>query len=102
MVEQRAYPTLRADTVPRRGAMETLPPEHCFWNGQTPVPLLYGDDLVSVRFLERARGVASLGAWRLCANTVAQFVYGGNAENLWRTIFIFSGASVVARIDRSH
>ena len=55
MVEQRAYPTLRAVTVLRRSVTEILPSEHCFWNGQTPVPEVPGDDLVSVRFLERSQ-----------------------------------------------
>ena len=54
MVEQRAYPTLRAVTVPKRGVMETIAPEHGFWNGQTPVSGVPGDDLVSVRILERS------------------------------------------------
>ena len=53
VVEQRAYPTLRAVTVPKRGVMETIAPEHGFWNAQTPVSGVPGDDLVSVRFLER-------------------------------------------------
>ena len=33
--------------------METIAPEHGFWNSQTPVSGVPGDDLVSVRFLER-------------------------------------------------
>ena len=33
--------------------METIAPEHSFWNSQTPVSGVPGDDLVSVRFLER-------------------------------------------------
>ena len=33
--------------------METIAPEHGFWNGQAPVSGVPGDDLVSVRFLER-------------------------------------------------
>jgi hypothetical protein len=53
VVEQRAYPTLRAVTVPKRGVMQTIAPEHGFWNGQTRVSGVPGDDLVSVRFLER-------------------------------------------------
>jgi hypothetical protein len=53
VVEQRAYPTLRAVTVPKRGVMETIAPEHGFWNSQIPVSGVPGDDLVSVRFLER-------------------------------------------------
>ena len=53
VVEQRAYPTLRAVTVPKRGVMETIAPEHGFWNSQTPVTGVPGDDLVSVRFLEQ-------------------------------------------------
>lgn len=35
--------------------MKTMAPEHGFWNGQTPVSAVFGDDLVSVRFLERFR-----------------------------------------------
>jgi hypothetical protein len=35
--------------------METIAPEHGFWNGQTPVSGVPGGDLVSVRFLERFR-----------------------------------------------
>jgi len=53
-VEQRAYPTLRAVTVPKRGVMETIAPEHGYWNAQTPVSGVPGADLVSVRFLERS------------------------------------------------
>jgi len=30
VVEQRAYPTLRVVTVPKRGVMETIAPEHVF------------------------------------------------------------------------
>ena len=33
--------------------METTAPEHGFWNSQMPVSAVFGDDLVSVRFLER-------------------------------------------------
>jgi hypothetical protein len=32
--------------------METIAPEHGFWNGQMPVSGVPGDDLVSDRFLE--------------------------------------------------
>jgi len=61
VVEQRAYPTLRVVTVPKRGVMETIAPEHGFWNSQTPVTGVSGDDLVSVGFLERFIGLASRG-----------------------------------------
>ena len=53
VVEQRAYPTLRAVTVSKRGVMEAIAPEHGFWNSQAPVSGVPGDDLVSVRFLEQ-------------------------------------------------
>jgi hypothetical protein len=43
--------------------METITPEHGFWNAQTPVPGVSGDDLVSVRFLERL-GASSLAVAR--------------------------------------
>lgn len=62
--------------------METIAPEHGFWNSQTPVSVVPGDDLVSVRFLERLRLRVSLFVtWDRGRNLMAPTYGRGSFSN---------------------
>jgi hypothetical protein len=72
--------------------METIAPEHCFWNGQAPVSGVSGGDLVTVRFLEQNH------------NQEGDCLHATPGEDLWEsevsTVFDLSGRIVTTLLVR--